>query len=244
LFLSLICYTLAQQATNTTDFVPAGGEVQPEQRPPGGSYGVASVPPPGAKFEGQPVVANKAAIGQLKQNEIGVFFIGNKPNWAQNIPSEQLQSGFVSDGNEIATKNQSCFDGLETGNEVCDYGKDTCCNVNTDCTSWLTDGSSCRFPEDASNAVKKTKYNLLCFTDVCREITEDPYYEYEEDQTKCVRETIPALKTSEKFKKGVSKGVKIDAGKECFSKVTSSRKLDTRGSKKKKNKHGKKGKIC
>jgi len=243
--LVLICFlafSYAQVATNTTDF-PQNGNVQPENRQ-GDKYAVANPPPAGGEFAGQPVVADSAAIASLPQGAIGVFFVNGEPKWGQNLPQNQVAQGFTADPKVIDNKTLNCFNGKEDVGERCDYSTDTCCDVKSDCTKWLPDGSKCSFPGDTS--IKKTSTNLQCFNDVCRSNTNPDLEDYyEDDETICTREKIEPLKVVEKIKKFNKNKKKkcVVSFKVCFNEVKSSRKFDTRFSKKKNGKGNKKKKC-
>lgn len=155
-----VIYAQAPVATNTTDAPPKqqGGVAVPVA----GRKNVAGkdvfVTPPNATYNSLPVIADKGAIAGLPQNQIAVYFTNGEAKYVQNVPQPYAQ------GPEIKiAQNSNCFDGVETGDEVCDYGLNTCCDVNNFCHSYLKVGNSC----NGGNAIIKTAANLKCFDDAC-----------------------------------------------------------------------------
>jgi len=215
LVLSLICYSLAQIATNTT----AG----PESRPAGGVY----VTPPNATFAGRRVVANVDSSNNVQQNEVVVFFTEGLPRYSQNVP----QPNFDGNPDKAVAQNSNCFDGVITGDEVCDYALDTCCDTEDFCESWASPQSPC----DGGPGVVFTETNLQCFTDICVTVPNTQPL-----QTKCTRSFVPAKvevipkRSTKKRRKVSTKSRKpiVISGTICYTETPSARRLDTRKLKK------------
>jgi len=201
----LLCFlasVFTQAPTNTT--APSNVAANPtfaaqvaQRAPPPPPGAPPPAPPPvGSTFNNLPVITDDspASRANLTQNQLAVFFVNGVAKYLQNIPQPppgEVQV-FAGEPGAKAPQNSDCFNGqVENTNgatEVCDYKKDSCCDVSTKCSAFLPVGSACRFKPDGSNAtldILLTATNILCFADTCKQDSTN-------GGTICARNLLPA----------------------------------------------------
>jgi len=193
-FLAVAVFAQVPAPTNTTDFVPSnvGGNpqfaVQAAQRVAPPPAGTPPPPPPavGSQYNNALVIADNspASLATLKQNQVGVYFVNGQPKYVQNVP----QPGFVGEGTLKAPQNSDCFNGKVEdssvgGTEICDYGRNTCCDVSSKCSKWLVKDDPCKASD---TSIPKTEANLHCYMDSCQPVNDGT------GAMECVRGLRPA----------------------------------------------------
>jgi len=216
LLFSLIAISFAQQATNTTDFVPPADEEVPaifQKGAPGNPEVFVTPPPKGAIYHDY-LVIDEQDIGSLPQNQIAVFFTNGGPVFRQNLPNP-----YPGNPDKKTPQGSNCHDAKETGAEVCDYGLNSCCDTKAFCGKFLPVGNPCIAP---GTAIVQSLNNRKCFTDTCQAVAGAT-----QGNTTCVR-TFAAPVTP------IPKNPKKATFTACFTAAASraSKRLNKRGASK------------